>query len=151
MCVYKCIAFCHSWYKKYVRGTYNCLLKLSRPVSMCTILFSLDGPKVLLVLQGFVLLTWHQASWEKASCTLREGTPYEPGSGRSLKRCGIFGLLPHPHPQRRAILGLDTICNALPPCARYCPLRVARRLSSSLKVLFFSCGTKSCEKRPHAH
>ena len=70
---------------------------LSHPAPICTILSSLGGSKALLVPQGFVLLMWHQVLWEKASCTLREDTPYEPGFGRSLKRCRTFGLLPHPH------------------------------------------------------
>ena len=33
----------------------------------------------------------HNPSWEKASYTPREGTPYEPGSGRSFKRCWTLG------------------------------------------------------------
>ena len=63
---------------------------LSRPAPMCTILSSLGGSKTLLVPQGFVLPTWHQASWENASYISREGTPYEPGSRHSLKRCGTL-------------------------------------------------------------
>ena len=33
----------------------------------------------------------HSLLWEKALYTLREGTPYEPGFGCSLKRCGTLG------------------------------------------------------------
>ena len=88
---------------------------LSRPAPKCTILSSLDGLKALLVPQGFVLPKWHQVSWEKASHTSRDGTPYELGFGRSLKQCGTLGLMPHPHPQKRAVPGSNTICHVLPP------------------------------------
>ena len=71
----------------HVTAKIRCGAVIVMPHPMCTILSSLGGPKALLVPQGFVLPTWHQASWEKASYTSREGTPYEPGSGYSLKRC----------------------------------------------------------------
>ena len=58
---------------------------------MWMILSSLGGLMAPLVLQGFVLCMWHQASWEKASCTSKEGTPYEPSSRHSLERGGTLG------------------------------------------------------------
>ena len=75
---------------------------MSRPAPMCTILSFLGGPKALLVPQGFFLSTWHQASWEKASYTSREGNPYEPGSRHSLKRCGTFGLFASTTPSKES-------------------------------------------------
>ena len=42
-------------------------------------------------------------------------------------------------------------CHALSPCAQYCPLWMAQRLSKPLKVLFFPRDTKPYGKRPHAY
>ena len=64
-------------------------------------------------------------SWEKASYTSREGTPYEPSSEHSLKRCGTLGtqclthtlrgepfsalipfIMPYPHVHDIVLFGL---------------------------------------------
>ena len=43
-----------------------------------------------------------------------------------LSDVGLLASLPHPYPQRRAVLSSDTICHAPLPCARYCPLQAAQ-------------------------